>query len=369
MINHRVTNIAIFLLVSTASLRAEMNSNTLGALVQQHLAQSKLPAMGAVVFTDNATVAIAVRGVRKAGTKHAVTPDDQWHLGSMTKSMTGSLAAILVEERAISWTTTIGTLVPEAHADYASVTLQQLMEHRAGMSHDGKYWDKFSAQTEPPAKTRQWWVTENLKLPPPQPLGAYQYSNLGVTTAGYLLEKASGQDWERMVQAKLWKPLGITTGGFGMAGTTRGVDHPWGHDNAGQPIPAGPGDDNPRGMGPAGTVHMSLADYAKYGRWHLTNGKSKPGILPEKAFQMLHEPQAPKLPKEDPYEGGWMLAQRPWAGGLALTHSGTNTMNYSFVWLAPAKHFGLAVVCNQGGDTARAALDQLVSAIIDLGKY
>ncbi len=356
----------LLLLTLWASLAQaqSISSDKLVKLLEAHLSKDKLPALGAVVFTDDKTLALAVRGLRKAGGKTPATVEDRWHLGSNTKSMTASLAAILIHEGKLRWDTTIGETIPNTHPDFAPVTLQQLMEHRAGMGHDGRFWREFTLQRGSPREARQWWVTENLKKPPPQPLGRYQYSNLGFATAGYMLESKTRQDWETLIQSKLWKPLGIASGGFGMPGTAGKEDQPWGHDGKGKPMPPGPGDDNPRGLGPAGTAHMSLADYAKYAQWHLTAGKSCPGILPAAAFTHMHTAQVQSDPGEPAYEAGWLLAERPWAGGQALTHAGTNTMNYVITWLAPKKHFGFAVVTNQGGDKAAAALDQLAGEII-----
>jgi CubicO group peptidase (beta-lactamase class C family) len=333
--------------------------------LETRLATTHLPALGAVVFTDDKTLALAVRGVRKAGSQIPATVNDRWHLGSNTKSMTASLAAILINEGKLRWTTTIGETLPDVRPDYASVTLQQLMEHRSGMSHDGRFWNEFTTKTGSPQQTRRWWVTENLKFPPQKTVGRYAYSNLGFATAGYLLESYAGHPWETLIQNRLWKPLGITTGGFGMPGTPGKVDQPWGHAAHGQPIPPGPEDDNPRGLGPAGTAHISLSDYVKYAQWHLTSGVSHPGLLPPEAFTHMHASHATTDKNEPAYEAGWLLAKRPWAGGVALTHAGTNTMNYIILWLAPEKHFGFAVVTNQGGDKASKALDELAGAIIN----
>jgi CubicO group peptidase (beta-lactamase class C family) len=45
--------------------------------------------------------------VRKHGTDTPVTVDDQFHLGSDTRAMTATMLATLVEERKLSWSTTL----------------------------------------------------------------------------------------------------------------------------------------------------------------------------------------------------------------------------------------------------------------------
>lgn len=50
---------------------------------------------------------------------------------------------------------------------------------------------------------------------------------------------------------------------------------------------------------------------------------------------------------------GWWLIVLGLEG--ALMHSGSNTMNYATVWMAPAKDFAVLVATNQaGGDTFNA---------------
>jgi D-alanyl-D-alanine carboxypeptidase len=65
------------------------------------------------------------------------------------------------------------------------------------------------------------------------------------------------------------------------------------------------------------------------------------------------------------YGYGWIVTNRPWAGGKALTHAGSNTMNFCNCWLAPAKKFGVLVCMNQGGGKTFNASDDAASALID----
>src|SRR5947209_901422 len=90
-----------------------------------------LPALAAAVVVDGKIVVTNAVGFRKNGGAEKVTVDDKFHLGSVTKSMTATVAAMLVEQGRISWTTTIGEAFPELrsaiHPDYLSVTLEQLL--------------------------------------------------------------------------------------------------------------------------------------------------------------------------------------------------------------------------------------------------
>src|SRR5262245_12846888 len=63
------------------------------------------PAIAAVVIRRGQVVEKGAVGLRSASANVRVTTDDLWHIGSITKSMTATLAAILVEDGLITWDT------------------------------------------------------------------------------------------------------------------------------------------------------------------------------------------------------------------------------------------------------------------------
>src|SRR5262245_17077866 len=73
-----------------------------------YLEKYQLPALAAAVVKDGKIIAVGAVGTRRVGTKNPVTVDDRFHLGSDTKAMTALLAAMLVEEGKLKWSTTVG---------------------------------------------------------------------------------------------------------------------------------------------------------------------------------------------------------------------------------------------------------------------
>jgi CubicO group peptidase (beta-lactamase class C family) len=112
-------------------------------------------------------------------------------------------------------------------------------------------------------------------------------------------------------------------------------------------------------MGPAGTVHCTMTDWSKFLIDQLRGGSGMKALLPNEIYQAMQTP----APKSD-YGYGWGIVDRPWAGGKALTHAGSNTMNFCVCWLAPAKKFGVLVCTNQGGTNSQKAADDAASALI-----
>jgi hypothetical protein len=104
-----------------------------------------------------------------------------------------------------------------------------------------------------------------------------------------------------------------------------------------------------------------MTDWAKYLIDQLRGGTGMKALLPDGIYQAM-QPDAPV--SGDGYGYGWGVCTRDWAGGKALNHNGSNTMNYCVAWLAPAKKFGVLVCSNQGGEAAFKACDAAAYAMI-----
>jgi hypothetical protein len=64
------------------------------------------------------------------------------------------------------------------------------------------------------------------------------------------------------------------------------------------------------------------------------------------------------------YAGGWIVLNRSWAGGPALTHAGSNTFWMASMWVAPKTGRAYAAVANGAGETISKGLDRIISAMI-----
>ena len=101
---------------------------------------------------------------------------------------------------------------------------------------------------------------------------------------------------------------------------------------------------------------MPILEWARYVQMHLRGACGKKDLLPSSVLRQLQAP----FRKGSPYARGWMAGERSWAGGKVLSHSGSNTMWYCVVWIAPKKDLAILVTCNQGGDNAFKACDAAV---------
>jgi hypothetical protein len=153
----------------------------------------------------------------------------------------------------------------------------------------------------------------------------------------------------------------MTSVGFGGLGTGGKIDQPWGHGANGKPVRFnGPLVDNAAVIGPAGTVHATTESWAKLLADQLNGAAKAKALLPAEPYQMIQSPH----PDGTDYGLGWVITDRKWAGGKALMHNGSNTMNYSVCWLAVTKGFGVLVCTNQAGGHAEKGADAAAAALI-----
>lgn len=329
--------------------RAEAGAPDLAALVEASRAQTGLVGVGASLMIDGEVIATATSGEARRGSGLPVSPNSRWHIGSVTKSVTATMIATLHHEGVLTFSTTIGEVFgPDVGEGWADITVAQLLTHRSGAPANFPIKDMFRKDPAPGADTmaqRREVVMAALARPHRGKEGAFEYSNLGFTIAGAMAEARTGRDWETLVAERVGAPLGLDIG-FGAPG---GPDDVWGHsDGLFGLSPVSPSDkaDNPRFMGPAGTINLSIADLLAYGAFHLGDGAP---LLPAEVLDQLHI-AAERVEDGMGYAFGWVddADGLGLGAGPAIWHNGSNTMWFTLLILLPERDTVLVLTTNDG---------------------
>jgi CubicO group peptidase (beta-lactamase class C family) len=351
-------------------------------LLETFRKKDDFPALAVIVVKDGKICDRAAVGVRKLGEPTLVTTNDVFQINSCTKSMTATLAAVFIEEGKLRWDTSIAEVFPELkgkmNKQYENVTIEQLLTHRGGvptlppvdaikrafeahghvpeelrpaaLARFGTFdFSEKETQRTPVEQRREFIEAVLVQSPEAAPGTQIIYSNQGYAIVGAMLEKIAGKSWEDLMAEKLFNPLHMDTAGFGVPGTIGKVDQPWGHTIVGRTVKPVQYD-NPPVIAPAGAVHCSLDDLARFTIAHL-QGEKNGGLLKPETFRRLHTPPEGSntsggwLPPGGNYACGWICANHDWAGGRTLYHAGAN-MWKMIMWLAPEKNFSVIVVTN-----------------------
>jgi serine-type D-Ala-D-Ala carboxypeptidase/endopeptidase len=164
-------------------------------------------------------VVVAAAGVDEAGTASQVSPadtpaDGRFEIGSVTKTMTATLLALLASDGTLSLDDEVGRWL--AAGANSGITLRQLATHTAGLpriapnyrpTDPDNFWAGFTPEL----------AEEGLRQTAATP-GARVYSNFGYQLLGLVLERASGQDYSQLITGRLLGPLSMSCSGVGRAG-------------------------------------------------------------------------------------------------------------------------------------------------------
>lgn len=343
-------------------------ADPLSAIVDSVRAAWNLPAMGAAIVTlEGGVTAVAVAGTRRASGGPAVSTDDLWHLGSNTKAVTSLLAAVAVSQNRIQWTTTVAQAFPELaniRAEHREVTLRDLLSHQSGFPRDAGAGAFVSGATTAAAQ-RASAVAWAVQQPPAVTRGTFSYSNLGLVTAGAMLERAFGTSYEAAMAAQVYAPLGVTDAGWGpqaaAGSTTQPVAHSWQPNGSWQVREAF---DNPPVYNSSGRAHMSLASWGRVLREVLRVEAGAPTLASPDVARQTTAAIVTVNPTTS-YGLGWLVSTRPWANGKVLYHDGSNGANHSLAFVAPLRNVAFLATTNgfDPGGRSSKALDALIGRL------
>ena len=263
---------------------AHAASDDLQTLVKSAMAGSKVPAVGAVLMRDGTVSALAVQGVRRIDGNATVKPDDVWLIGSTGKVMTVAMVARLVERGLLSWDTPLEALLPDLavhmNPPYRKVTLLQLLSHRSGLPRDIANLaasEKYFTDTRAASAQREKFVINALRDKPIAATGStFAYSNSAFLVAAMIAERATGQSYEALMQREVFAPLGMQTVGFGNTGEGQNRGHQHGKPMT-QMVKFDDG--APAMYAPAGFLHMSLGDWARFNLDQLAGATGRGKLL------------------------------------------------------------------------------------------
>lgn len=351
----------------------------LSAELEEIRSAADLSSMVCAVYQRGELVATGAAGWLSMEHPTPVTVDSKYHIGSCTKAMTAAMIGMLVERGELAWDTPVAValagVTDQIHPAFAELTVRDLLAHRAGIA-EGRIpglntmpWVLASSERALPLRGQRRAIAEGLLRAGPQieggKDGSFAYSNFGYILAGVIIEERLNQSWEDAAQELIFGPLGMSSAGFGPPGELGAVTQPLGHTRRdewmplelveGQSLP-----DNPASFGPAGTVHASIADWGKFVSDFEQGLEGKGKLLKQETYEAIATD-----PESDGYALGWGVTERPWAGGLAFSHAGSNTYWYAVTWVAPERDLAMVVASNMPPQAASAACDAMIGKMVE----
>ena len=170
--------------------------------------QAVVPATVAVVFDRETITPIVVEGFGNRATGRKVKANDPVRIASISKLLMALTALRLVDEGRIGLHEDISTYldwpVRSPHFPKAPVTLTQLLSHRAGLSDAAGYVIPLGESLRERLDNPLAWSSEA-----PPGAAPFEYANLGAPVIATVLEAATREPYDQLMQEMLFDPLNI----------------------------------------------------------------------------------------------------------------------------------------------------------------
>ena len=332
-----------------------------------------VPGFGLTVYKGDSLILSKGYGVREKGLATPLDPTTLLHIGSVSKSFTAALMAMLVDEGVVSWDDRVKDHLPWFHmADSAvaeNLLVRDIMSHRIGLnSQAGTYFPNLGYDRDD--------VLEMLCRVTPRYefRDGIHYNNMAFIIAEKIIEAHTGKSWEENLQERIFAPLGMTSGTSGeegfLAAQNRAAQHYFhrGKESGVTGVLKGEG----RALhwltviGPAGGICTNTEDLAKWALFHLRKGQWEGRqIISEEQIDFLHRGQGVSTQNEEKitlYGHCWYIEQND--DYRVYYHTGTTWGHTALCVFVPELDLAFAMLFN--AETPGGCRFSLMRRIIDI---
>jgi CubicO group peptidase (beta-lactamase class C family) len=181
--------------------------------IAAQLREQRIPGLALAVIRDGRVVKSRGYGLANIELQVPVTPDTVFQLGSIGKQFTATAILMLAEDGKLSLDDKITHYFPGAAPRWNAITIRHLLNHTSGIADytDDKYIAPGGLTPLHEELTDEEILRRFTTLPFDfKPSEKWSYSNTGYAILGFLIRKVSGQSYGDFLQARIFKPLGMS---------------------------------------------------------------------------------------------------------------------------------------------------------------
>lgn len=239
-------------------------------VVTDYFHKAQIPGLAAAVVNDREILWTTTLGVLAKDSSNQVDDHSLFSIQSMTKSFTAMGVLLAIQEGWLDLDTPISEYLPDFRINSRFeenpekiITLRHLLSHRSGIVHNAPFGNntdlEYDFERHIQSLSDSWLLF---------PVGyCYSYSNSGIDLAGYILQKKSGQAFPQYLEEKVLKPLGMTESSADFDVIEKRSNRTKGVWRSTDPIPLR------ISMVPAGGLYSNIWDMSKYLKFHINKGK------------------------------------------------------------------------------------------------
>lgn len=358
----------LLLIISTHTAFSQTDSipsfvkDSLDNYVSRALTDWQIPGIAVCVVKNGKVVVMKGYGVKDYDTKEKVDENTLFMIGSNTKAFTATALAMLDADKKLSLDDNVTKWIPEFKLDNKAAgeqaIIRDLLCHRIGFrtfQGDFTYWTSNLTRKEVIEKMSHIKATYPFRT-------TWGYTNAAFLTAGEIIPKVTGMQWEDFVKSKIFDPLEMKNT------LALSKDFP-NASNKCSPYTKSEGKlvkipfcliDN---LAPAGSIGSSVNDISHWVMMQLNNGGyNGQQVIPASAIAQTRLPHSilgngGSLYNESHfslYGLGWFLQE--YCGRKIVSHTGGVNGFVTSVTLIPEEKLGIIVFTNTDQNSFYEAL-------------
>jgi CubicO group peptidase (beta-lactamase class C family) len=177
-------------------------------MVQKYAVAHHFPGYSFGIVLDGKLVYETSGGYTNLQTKAPVNSKSMFRIASMSKSFTAMAILKLRDEGKLRLDDKASMYIPELKnqgltTDAAAITIRDLLTHSAGFPEDNPWGDR---QLEKTSQEFLAFIKKGIHFSTATG-SSYEYSNVGFTMLGYIIEKVTGKNYGVYIKENIWKPL------------------------------------------------------------------------------------------------------------------------------------------------------------------
>ncbi|MFZ9213945.1 MAG: serine hydrolase domain-containing protein [Sediminibacterium sp.] len=179
-------------------------------MVEKYAADNHFPGYSFGIVLDGKLVFTKSGGYTNLQSKTAATTGSMFRIASMSKSFTAMAIVKLRDEGKLNLEDAVSKYIPELKnqgltTDAAPITIRDLLTHSAGFPEDNPWGDR---QLEKTSQEFLAFIKKGIHFSTASGT-SYEYSNVGFTMLGYIIEKVTGKNYGAYIKENIWKPLNM----------------------------------------------------------------------------------------------------------------------------------------------------------------
>jgi D-alanyl-D-alanine carboxypeptidase len=349
--------IFIAALAAACHLQAQLPSATtakIDAIAAQVLADTGAPSASVAVVKDGKIAYVQAYGKARLEPATAARPEMRYSIGSVSKQFMAGAILLLVQDGKLSLDDRVARYLPDL-TRANEITIRQLLTHTSGYQdyYPLDYVAPFMQKPVTAEGILDIWAKKPLDFDPGT---RWQYSNTNFVAAGRIVEKVSGMPLMAFLEARILRPLGMTSA-IDLAEKSMAPSDAAGYTRfaLGPPRPA-----PPEGRGwlfAAGELAMTARDLALWDIGLIEHALLKPASMETMIAST-------RLKNGSPTGYGLGIGIRDANGHPRLSHGGavSGFVSENTVW--PDARAAVVVFSNMDGSNATDAITNQIAPLL-----